>query len=57
MKEVLLMFSLTVKGFRHITSKISIYFGKLKPKDEYQVCLIDSLLNNQMIMVRGTAVR
>lgn len=47
----------TSKGFRHITSKNieSIYFGKLKPKDEYQVCLIDSLLNNQMIMVRGTA--
>lgn len=31
----------------------SIYFGKLKPLDSYQVCLMDSLLNNQMTLVKG----
>ncbi len=29
--------------------------GKIKPYDEYQACLIDSLLNNQMTMIRGKA--
>lgn len=29
--------------------------GKIKPLDEYQSCLIDCLINNQMTMVRGRA--
>lgn len=29
--------------------------GKIKPLDEYQSCLIDSLFNNQMTMVKGKA--
>lgn len=29
--------------------------GKIKPYDEYQACLIDSLLTNQMTMIRGKA--
>lgn len=31
----------------------SVYFGKIKPLDSYQLCLIDSLLNNQMTLVKG----
>lgn len=29
--------------------------GKIKPLDEYQSCLIDSLINNDMTMVKGKA--
>jgi predicted ribonuclease YlaK len=33
----------------------SKHFGKVKPYDVYQQCLIDSLLNNQMTLVKGKA--
>lgn len=45
----------TKKGFRHIATKRvnSNLFGKLELKDEYQVCAIDSMFNNQMTMIKG----
>lgn len=30
-------------------------FGKIKPKDEYQACAMDSLKNNKITMLRGCA--
>lgn len=30
-------------------------FGKIKPKDDYQKMIMDSMLNNQLTMVRGPA--
>lgn len=47
----------TKDGFVSFNNRIldSSYIGKIKPRDEYQSCLIDSLINNQMTMVRGKA--
>lgn len=33
----------------------SIYFDKLKPKDVYQSCLIDSIMNNTITAIQGKA--
>lgn len=33
----------------------SIYFDKLKPKDIYQSCLIDSIMNNTITAIQGKA--
>lgn len=33
----------------------SIYFEKLKPKDVYQGCVVDSILNNQITAIAGKA--
>ena len=30
-------------------------FGKIKPKDDYQSCVMDSLKNNKITMIRGSA--
>ena len=30
-------------------------FGEIKPKDEYQICAMDSLVNNQLTMLQGPA--
>lgn len=30
-------------------------FGKFKPYDPYQICALDSLMNNQMTMIKGKA--
>lgn len=47
----------TNEGFVNFNNKSldSKAIGKIKPLDEYQSCLIDSLINNQMTMVRGKA--
>lgn len=47
----------TKDGFINFNNKSldSKALGKIKPLDEYQSCLIDSLINNQMTMVRGKA--
>ncbi len=47
----------TENGFTSFNNKSldSRALGKIKPLDEYQSCLIDSLINNQMTMVRGKA--
>lgn len=47
----------TKEGFVNFNNKSldSKALGKIKPLDEYQSCLIDSLINNQMTMVRGKA--
>ena len=47
----------TNEGFVNFNNKNldSNAIGKIKPLDEYQSCLIDSLINNQMTMVRGKA--
>ena len=47
----------TKDGFVNFNNKSldSKALGKIKPLDEYQSCLIDSLINNQMTMVRGKA--
>ena len=29
------------------------YFGKFKPRDEYQYCAVDSLINNKVTLLRG----
>lgn len=39
----------------NIKSIDSMALGKIKPLDEYQSCLMDSLTNNQMTMVTGKA--
>lgn len=33
----------------------SSYFGKIKPKDEYQKCLFDSLINDEVTLITGYA--
>lgn len=33
----------------------SSYFGKIRPKDEYQKCLFDSLLNDDVTLITGPA--
>lgn len=33
----------------------SMMFGKIKPQDAYQQCAIDSLINNQLTVLRGPA--
>lgn len=33
----------------------SLYFNKVKPKDPYQICAIDSLLNNTITAISGKA--
>ena len=47
----------TEDGFINFNNKTldSKALGKINPLDEYQSCLIDSLINNQMTMVRGKA--
>lgn len=47
----------TEEGYKNFNNKTldSKALGKIKPKDEYQSCLIDSLTNNQMTMVSGKA--
>jgi predicted ribonuclease YlaK len=47
----------TEKGFVSINSKgfKSIYFGDIKPKDVYQMCAIDSLINNDFTLLTGGA--
>ncbi len=47
----------TKEGFKEVPficfdSKI---FGKIKPKDDYQLCAMDSLKNNKITMLRGSA--
>jgi len=53
--EVVDIWCWTINGFRHVPSKKldSKAFGKIKPLDEYQVCAIDSMLHNQMVMIKG----
>lgn len=47
----------TANGYINFRNKTldSRALGKIKPKDEYQSCLVDSLTDNQMTMVRGKA--
>lgn len=47
----------TEDGFVNFNNKTldSSILGKIKPLDEYQSCLIDSLINNQMTMAKGKA--
>lgn len=47
----------TSNGFRHLSTKKieSQALGKFKPLDEIQICAIDALTNNQMVMLRGKA--
>lgn len=47
----------TKNGYVNFNNKTldSKSLGKIKPLDEYQSCLVDSLINNQMTMVRGKA--
>lgn len=47
----------TDKGFKRVVHKRvdSVAFGKLKLLDEYQVCIMDSLFNNPITMVKGRA--
>lgn len=46
---------LTDEGFVNVRNKTidSMYLGKIKPLDDHQTCLVDSLYDNQMTMVRG----
>lgn len=47
----------TAAGYEKINHKtiISKTFGMLKPKDDYQALTIDSLMNNQLTIIRGRA--
>lgn len=47
----------TTKGYEKIEyhNIESMMFGKLKPKDIYQECAIDSLISNQLTVLRGPA--
>ena len=47
----------TAAGYEKINHKTitSKTFGVLKPKDDYQVLTIDSLMNNQLTIIRGRA--
>jgi predicted ribonuclease YlaK len=47
----------TKNGFRNISTKKvdSSYLGKFKPNDNFQICALDSLCNNSMVMIKGKA--
>lgn len=44
-------------GFRNLSTKKidSVVLGKFKPMDDFQKCSVDSLFNNQMVMIKGKA--
>lgn len=48
-------FKLTKEGYKSVIKKNlqSMAFGNIKPKDEFQVLAIDSLLNNQFTILTG----
>ena len=47
----------TKEGFKKISYLVfdSKHFGKIKPKDDYQLLAMDCLTNNQFTMIRGAA--
>lgn len=50
-------FRYTENGFERVkdTSLKSSYFDRIKPKDVYQACAIDSILNNNLTAISGKA--
>ena len=63
--EIIDIWVRTKEGFRKVIDKKkekyfiesinSISLGKMKPKDKYQICVVDSLINNPMTMIKGRA--
>ena len=56
-KEIIDQYKYTEKGFVQVSFNCldSKMFGRVKPKDVYQILAIDSLLSNKITMIRGSA--
>lgn len=55
--EIIDKYKWTEEGYKKVEYKTieSKMFGKLKPKDVYQECALDSLYSNQLTVLRGPA--